>query len=118
MACRAERDAAGLVVRGFRRVHVGIERRLRVDDNGARFRHAHQQVRPQRSAFGAGDVLLLGEIAVLGHARELHHATQRDLAPAAAHFGTAQRGRQVAGLALQEILHLDEIFDLPGDLAG
>ena len=62
-------------------------------------------------------MFLLGEIAVLGHARELHHATQRDLAPAAAHFGTAQRRGEIAGLALQEVLHLHEVFDLARELA-
>ena len=44
--------------------------------------------------------VLLGEIAVFGHAGELDHATQREFAPAAAHFRASQRrGRDCASRA-------------------
>ena len=112
-----ERDAARFVVLRFDRVQVGVERRLGVDHDVARLGHAHQQIRSQRAAFAA-TTGLLGEIAVLGQARELDHAAQRDLAPAAAHFRTAQCGGQIARLALQERLHVHQALDLAGDLAG
>ncbi len=47
---------------------------------------------------------LLGEIAVLGQARQFDHAAQRQLAPATAHLRPPQRRDQVAGFALQRRL--------------
>src|SRR5688572_31268051 len=52
----------------------------------------YDEIRPQRLLAGL-DLRLLGEVAVLHHARQLDQATQRELAPAAAHFGAPQRGR-------------------------
>ena len=111
-----QRQAPRFIVRRFARVQVGIERSLGIDHDAARIGHAHQQVGAQRATLG-GDVFLLGEVAVFGHAGEFDHATQRDFAPASAHFRPAQRRGETARLALQEILHLHEVFDLAGEFA-
>jgi hypothetical protein len=57
-------------------------------------------------------VQLLGEVAVFGEAGEFDQAPQRELAPAAAHFRPAQRGHEVACLALQLRLAAGEGLDL------
>ena len=57
-------------------------------------------VRPQRAVF-AGDVHLLLEIAVRGHAGELDEAAQRDLAPLAADLRLAEGLHEIPRLALQ-----------------
>ena len=47
---------------------------------------------------------LLAEVAVLEHARQLHHPAQLHLAPAPAHGRRSQRPRQAAGLGLQPLV--------------
>ena len=106
-----ERHAALLLAGGLERGEVGVERRLGVDHQVARFGHVHDQVRAQR-AFLADHLQLLGEVAVLAQAGELHQAAQRQLAPAAAHLRAAQRRDQVARLALQLRLAAGERLDL------
>ena len=98
-----QRDGAVLVGRRLGRGQVGIERRLDVDDDLPAVRHVDDHVGAQRAVL-ALHVHLLDEIAALDHAREFGEPPQRHLAPLAAHFGSAQRGDEVARLALQRDL--------------
>jgi hypothetical protein len=100
----------------FDRVHVRVERRLRVDDHLARLGHAHDQIGTQY-LLASLNLRLLGEVAVLDHARQLDQTPQRELTPAAAHFRSPQRRRQIARLALQDVLHVHQAFDLAGEHA-
>ena len=106
-----ERELALLVRRGVEGGEIGVERRLGVDHQVARIGHVHDQIRAQR-AFLADHLQLLGEVAVLAEAGKLHQAAQRELAPAAAHLRAAQRGDQIARLALQQRLAAGERLDL------
>ena len=54
---------------------------------------------------------LLDEVAVLHHAGEFREPPQRHLAPLAAHLGAAQRGDEVARLALQRLLPERHAFE-------
>ena len=107
----AQAHLALLVARRLERGQIGIERRLGIDHQVARIGHVHHEIRAQR-ALRADQVQLLGEVAVLGEAGELDQAAQGQLAPAAAHLRTAQRGDQIARLALQLRLAAGEGLDL------
>ena len=87
-------------VRRIERPQVGVERRLRVDDDMLAAGQVDDDVRPQAALF-AVDGLLLGEVTVLHHAGELDHAPQLQLAPAAADARALERIDQPLRLAAQ-----------------
>src|SRR5690606_9167334 len=58
------------------------------------------------------DLKLLGEVAVLGHSRELHDAAERQLAPAPAHLRPAERRHEIARFALQLRMAVSQPLDL------
>src|SRR5512146_2643431 len=60
----------------------------------------HDEVRAQ-CALLTGDMELLGEIAMLREAGELHQPPQRQLAPATSHLRAPQRRHEIARLPLQ-----------------
>jgi hypothetical protein len=82
------------------RVEVGVERHPRVDGQPAAAREADHQVGPDR-AVRVGQVLLGGEVAVLGHPGGLDHVPQRQLSPLAAHPWPPEGLRQRAGLVVE-----------------
>src|SRR6185437_15868218 len=92
-------------------LEIGVERCLHIDDEIARIRHVHDEIRPERSIL-TEEVQLLREIAVLAESGELHQPPQRELTPASAHFRTSQRGDEVARFPLQLSLSARERFDL------
>ncbi len=101
-----------LLVRGrLEGGEIRVEWRLGVDHQVACIGHVYDQIRTQR-AFLADHLQLLGEVAVLAEAGELHQAAQCQLAPTAAHLRAAQRGDQIARLALQLRLAAGERLDL------
>ena len=61
--------------------------------------------------------LLLDEVAERRHAGELGDAAQRDLAPAAADVGRAQRLHQLVGLGAQRLVGDGDVAQLLADLA-
>ena len=65
---------------------------------------------------GVGEVHLLLEVAVLDHAGQLDRAPQVQLAPLAAHVWLAQRRRQRAGLAPQQVGAVPHVVDLLAQL--
>ena len=99
------------LVRRLERRQVGIERRLGIDHQLARIGQVHDQVRAR------GPWLpLTWSCSVKSHCStspgQFHDAPQREFAPAAAHFRTAQRGHQIAGLAFQPSLAARQLLDL------
>ena len=106
-----ERLAALLLALRLEGGEKGLERRLGVDHEIARVGHVHDEIGTERACL-AHHPQLLGEVAVLGEAGELDQAAKRQLAPAAAHLGTAERGGEVARLALQLRLAAGERLDL------
>ncbi len=90
---------------------IGVERGLGIHHQLARLRQVHDQVGSRGGGTGAC-LHLLGEVALLDHAGQFHHPTQRQFAPAPAHFRPPQRRHQVAGLALQSHLAPRQQFDL------
>ena len=55
---------------------------------------------------------LLRKVVMLGHAGQLNHPVQHDLAPTAAHLRVAQGGAEVARLLGQELVRFREALDL------
>jgi len=101
-----ERGAARLVG-GLDGLEVGGERRHGVHHHGAPARQPHHEVRVQPPV-GRVDGVLLGEVAVLGHAGELDDPLQLDLAPAAANLRNPERANEVRGLGAQQGLCVAE----------
>ena len=95
----------------FECLKISVERCLDINDEIPPVRHVHHQIRPQR-AVRSCNVLLFGEVAVLGHAGQLHHAAQCDLTPAAAHFRAAQCGDERARFTLQLCVSAGQGFNL------
>ena len=87
------------VVRSRNRFIESFEGHLRVNDDGAISRQAHNDVGANAAIFIC-DGFLFGEVAVLDHPGEFHDATQLNLAPTAAHVRSSERFDQVAGLSL------------------
>ena len=74
----------------------------------------------RRAPSFADHVHLFLEVAVRGHAGQLHQAAQRDLAPLAAHLRLAERLHEVARLALQggvRIAHVGEVLAQAAEVA-
>ena len=96
--------------RGFvgrlERLEVRVERRLGVDDDVLAAGQVDDDVGPHAAvAVGAGERLLLVEVAVLDHAGELDDALELQLAPAAADAGALQRVDQPRRFAAQVAAH-------------
>ena len=91
-------------------VEVGVERHLGVDDDAAPADQVDHEVGPAGAVVEAH---LLGEVAPVDEAGQLDRPAQVQLAPAPAHLGLAQRRRQRAGLALEQV-DLGVELALPG----
>jgi hypothetical protein len=115
-ACWRRRSCADAVVGRFHGFEIRLQRRLRVDNDAAVVRQAHDHVRPH-PAILAVDRLLLHEVAILEHAGHLDDTLELDLAPAAAHLRRAQRADEVLRLQLQCLLRLCQCADLLGQRA-
>ncbi len=105
--------APGPIVQGLGGLQEGRHRGLGIQHQGLAAGQAHQHVR----ALAVRRHLLLVEVAVVLHARHLHHPLQLHLAPAAAHLGPAQGVHQAAGLAAQVLLGGEQALHLLGELA-
>ena len=103
--------APGFFVGGFESIEKGLQRRFRIDHNVLAAGQLHHQIRTQPSRL-RGHRLLLGEIAIREHARDLDHAPQLNFSPAPAHIGSAQRPHQIASLRLQFFLRGDQRLHL------
>ena len=106
-----EAQFASGVIGGFDGLQIAIERRLGVDHDRLARGQAHQQVGAQPAVF-AEERGLRVKVAMLQHARHFDDAAQLDLAPPSARAGRTQRGDQLAGLAAQLRLRLDQAAHL------
>jgi len=70
---------------------------LGIDHNAAAAREPDHHVRAQSSLFRL-ETRLLGEVAVRGHAGQLRHTSQGELAPAAPSMGRSERAHEARGL--------------------
>ncbi len=108
-----EVHAPHVVVLGLDGVEVGLERRLRVDDEVLAAGKLHDEVGSQQSALVVALARLLDEVAVGEHPCELDDALELHLAPAAAHVRCAERRDETARLlaeALLSVRHVPERF--------
>ena len=94
-----EPRGAGLVV-SLNRLEIRHERRLCIHDDLLVAWQLHDQVGPEAPVAGRRG-LLLEEVAVIDHPRELDDALQLQLAPVAAHVRLPQRLHEIAGLAVE-----------------
>jgi hypothetical protein len=107
----AELVHALLLVHCLERLEIRRKGGLGIDDNLPSTGQTDDQVRSELPVL-TGQGLLLVEVAVLEHARQLDHSSKLDLAPSAPDVGVAQRLGQVRGLALQVVLGVDQALDL------
>ncbi len=113
-----EMDTARLVVVGGSGVEVGVERRLRVDDDALAARELDHEIGPQQPAFVVALARLLDEVAVREHASHLDDALELHLAPAAADVRCTERRDQASRLLLEAALPLryePQVLVDPGD---
>ena len=89
---------AHAIVGGGLRVEERLERHLGVHDDGVVARQVDDQIGAKPPGVGERGRLQV-EVAVLQHARQLHHLAQLDFAPPAADPGGAQGPNQRLGLA-------------------
>ena len=101
----ARRDVSSSAASG---VEVGLERRLRVDDDALAAGQLDDEVGPEQPSLVVALARLLDEVAVREHAGQLDDALELHLAPAAADVRRAQRGDEVAGLLAQALLALGD----------
>ena len=98
------------------RLEVCLPGTLGVDDHGLSAGQLDDEVGAQAPFLGS-EVMLGLEVAVLEHAGHLDHATELDLAPAAADVRpVAQRADEVARLAAELLLRLGELAHLGREL--
>ena len=102
---------SSFIGRRLERFKIRIERGFDINHEVTAVRHVHDKVGSQHALL-ACNVLLLGEVTVLGHTGQFHQAPQRDFSPAAAHLGAAQRGHERSGFPLQLRMSADERFNL------
>src|SRR6266567_2278056 len=98
-----EQQVSLIVVGCLHRVEVGGQRRLRVDDHRFVAGEPNNQVRPEPTVVRL-DSLLLEEIAVLDHARELDHALELHFAPLTPDLRGAQRAYKCLRLSSELLL--------------
>ena len=84
-------------------VEERVERHLGVDHDRPLAGEADDEVGPQGAVGAVVQVDLLEEVAAVDQAGQLDGPAQVELAPASAHLGPAQRGRQGLGLAAQAV---------------
>ena len=108
--------AAGIFVGGFESIEEGLQRSFRIHHDMLSARKFHDQIRTKPAVF-CSHGLLLGEIAIGKHARDLNHAPQLNFSPTPADVRRAQCPHQVARLRLQVFLRGDQRLHLGAQLA-
>ena len=108
---RQQLQLALVFIRRRHRVEIVRDRCLGIHHDGLAGRQLDDQIRPQVAGFGAHR-LLLGEVAVVQHARHLHDAAQLDLAPLAPRDRRAQGLHQVRGLRPELLARIEELAHL------
>ena len=101
-----DQGCATLLVRDVfpKRIEVGDERHLRVDDDVLVAGEPHDHVGAQHVPVGVGGRRLLDEVAMLDHSCHLDDAAKLDLPPASPDVRCAERGDEVARLRPQALL--------------
>jgi hypothetical protein len=87
-------------------LHVGVGGTLGIDGDEPAVRELHDHVGSLELAVAIAQRVLLGEIAVAGHACEFGDAPELDLAVAAADIGAAEGADELAGLLAQRLAGL------------
>ncbi len=104
---------AGLVGRRRGRAHVGVERKLGVDDDVAPAGQVHDEVRHAPAAVLGLRADLLVVLAALGEPRQLEDALDHELAPVAAGLALAlERGGERVGFRGDLLVELVQLGDL------
>src|SRR5437899_11074231 len=98
MICQA--SPAHLFISSFEGIQKSLQRRLGIDNDMLPTRQLHNQIGPQPSAL-AENCLLLSEIAIWQHSRDLNHSPQLNFSPPTANVGCPQCAHQIPSYRLQ-----------------